>query len=821
LIVAQTLAENGYSVLVVERGPTREVAGDPVQYKRFVGYERLYRQVNENVITRQGVRSNAGRVLSGGTAINQGIIIAETPEYFGWLNRAHGIDLDMTLINESYEYVFNRMSESPQTDSTLTGGTFDLPLDHLKEALTAEGFSPHDFHSETLFTDGWWQTYSAFNTTPGSYPTEPLNEIGVRAASDNFVDFSLPNLRIATDSTVLKVEFETPSDGSEPIAQCVLWEDTEKLDIVDQQVDYTEDPWKPAGGQLENAISKQKVAYWLLLLELSPAAPFAEYPGADSQDAQIARQIMMLQRLDAAVGGVGLHELGLERLDLPKSFGLGAGRFFPSVNELTKTDAGSAYIRRLARRLDSAASGGKIKRHRACLSDFAHAEIIMSAGAIHTPAILYKSGVGPKELIKDKYKYDLVVESPYLGKNLHDRLILPVATFIREEVRDAVTESAKTDYGKYDVLRATSAEIAGLSNFGSDCSSWEGLDNEDDTCAYVLIEENSFGHLIEGVLFQSRFIFPPSLRNSKAADTIMSYNKLCDAAVPDARFAPICKSINFQELYDCLERAAGWASIVSVPVSRGTIDLNEKGEVLVDPNYLDDPRDRRAAAEGVRKLRQLWTTVENDPTKRAIYESEDDSKNKQMCPATIFNILLSAAENIFSLFTLQSDNLVRLDMEKIINYLKAVIKDPMAAARDNTEGKPDSSRPKDPADRILYFPGLPNIEDIDDDKLMLDFYATFGTSMWHMAGTAKMGQDDDPTAVLRNDFTFKGAKRLAVIDASVFAQLTRANPAITVQALGRYAGLLRVQKNSAVSSSSTGASMPILSSLLQGGKIGG
>ena len=53
----------------------------------------------------------------------------------------------------------------------------------------------------------------------------------------------------------------------------------------------------------------------------------------------------------------------------------------------------------------------------------ANTEIILSAGSIGSPHILQASGVGPGNLLK-KYNINIVKEHPFVGKNLHDHLML-------------------------------------------------------------------------------------------------------------------------------------------------------------------------------------------------------------------------------------------------------------------------------------------------------------------------------------------------------------------------------------------------------------
>ena len=52
-------------------------------------------------------------------------------------------------------------------------------------------------------------------------------------------------------------------------------------------------------------------------------------------------------------------------------------------------------------------------------------EIVMAAGAVHSPQILQLSGVGPKSLLKG-FGIEVVVDLPGVGQNFQDHLDLKV-----------------------------------------------------------------------------------------------------------------------------------------------------------------------------------------------------------------------------------------------------------------------------------------------------------------------------------------------------------------------------------------------------------
>ena len=59
------------------------------------------------------------------------------------------------------------------------------------------------------------------------------------------------------------------------------------------------------------------------------------------------------------------------------------------------------------------------------LTAHASREVIVCAGAIGSPAILMRSGIGPKEHL-DSLGIDTVADLPGVGENLHDHLLVSV-----------------------------------------------------------------------------------------------------------------------------------------------------------------------------------------------------------------------------------------------------------------------------------------------------------------------------------------------------------------------------------------------------------
>ncbi|ADG98918.1 glucose-methanol-choline oxidoreductase [Segniliparus rotundus DSM 44985] len=85
----------------------------------------------------------------------------------------------------------------------------------------------------------------------------------------------------------------------------------------------------------------------------------------------------------------------------------------------------------------------------------------------------------------------------------------------------------------------------------------------------------------------------------------------------------------------------------------------------------------------------------------------------------------------------------------------------------------------------------PGLDASTDDEL-LDYIHKTHNTVYHPAGTARMGAADDPMAVLDPQLRVKGTQRLRVVDASAMPKLPAVNPNITVMMMAeRCADLIR------------------------------
>ena len=87
------------------------------------------------------------------------------------------------------------------------------------------------------------------------------------------------------------------------------------------------------------------------------------------------------------------------------------------------------------------------------------------------------------------------------------------------------------------------------------------------------------------------------------------------------------------------------------------------------------------------------------------------------------------------------------------------------------------------------FPG----EDIQTDEEIADYVSKTHNTVYHPAGTVRMGAADDAMSPLDPQLRVKGVKGLRVVDGSVMPQLVAVNPNITTMLTGERAADLNCE----------------------------
>eukprot|EP00917_Polyrhabdina_sp_WS-2016_P024120 GHVP01052269.1.p1 GENE.GHVP01052269.1~~GHVP01052269.1.p1 ORF type:complete len:372 (-),score=70.65 GHVP01052269.1:2615-3730(-) len=245
-------------------------------------------------------------------------------------------------------------------------------------------------------------------------------------------------------------------------------------------------------------------------------------------------------------------------------------------------------------------------------------EITLSAGAIFTPKILFDSGVGPINQIKE-LKVPLVKEVPDLGQHMKDRTFVPMAMFRKEPV-DQTNAPSRV------------CQAVGLMPVGENCNG-KNMGDPESGCSTLAFEEISGGRLPEGLLYASRFIFPPERRDDPLVDFIIKVTHQCTegknpfGVIPKSKICPFVKAIS-----DCFGRIAANFYLPTEPLSSGHMSVSKTGRIFLEANYFQHPQDMDYAVQG---LSEILKTV-----KSGIYNDFLEPLSSHSCPLQILNTFL-------------------------------------------------------------------------------------------------------------------------------------------------------------------------------------
>eukprot|EP00922_Rhytidocystis_sp_ex-Travisia-forbesii_P072878 GHVS01108653.1.p1 GENE.GHVS01108653.1~~GHVS01108653.1.p1 ORF type:complete len:1038 (-),score=151.37 GHVS01108653.1:3028-6141(-) len=242
-------------------------------------------------------------------------------------------------------------------------------------------------------------------------------------------------------------------------------------------------------------------------------------------------------------------------------------------------------------------------------------EIVLSAGAVLTPALLFKSGVGPVDQI-ETLGLDLVKEVPSLGRNISDRVLIPVGMF---------REGAPPPQGfPTRICQAIGAKLD-----GPGCDNYQ-IGARDLRCSLTTMEELGGAHIGENVIYATRYIFPPEHRNEPLVEYIFNVITSCaDGRYPYNSVLMASACVLAQPVIECFRRVVANFYFSAEPKSRGTIELTKHEELIVDPKYMNNEQDLFDAVRGVSNIIRM---VNSD-----VYRGIIQPASRHSCPVTILN----------------------------------------------------------------------------------------------------------------------------------------------------------------------------------------
>ncbi|MCS3446073.1 GMC family oxidoreductase [Bradyrhizobium elkanii] len=182
-------------------------------------------------------------------------------------------------------------------------------------------------------------------------------------------------------------------------------------------------------------------------------------------------------------------------------------------------------------------------------------EVVLSAGAVHSPKILMHSGIGPARQLQ-QHGIAVIVDAPGVGENLHDHPMVPVRAYV------------KGDLGYQAAAQGLGTVKAGL--------------------RYLITKDGpASGNGIETVTHWNPSDF--------AADpTIQCYH------------APIILNEQLGPTGD--RSGVTFELVVLQPKSRGWVRLADSDPTsmpLINPNFVGEEEDLRAAVQSVRAIREV------------------------------------------------------------------------------------------------------------------------------------------------------------------------------------------------------------------------
>ncbi|KAH8740904.1 hypothetical protein FG386_002450 [Cryptosporidium ryanae] len=685
--LARTLADSKYSVLLVERGGTRFEESKLTENISGMGMVVDDKRVSQLVVTKQGVRTHIGNVLGGGTAINMGMIMQENPEFFDMLKNSSGAQLNQTLLEESYTWLIDKVSNK---------GDQNLPIvKPLENSFNDIGFVTSENPNSDFKIDrvnGTWRVYNVFN----------VSDHGFRMSSDILLSdyesvkkkrvIETSPVDILTHNYVTKIEFESQESSSSGSGSR----------LINENISFLQSKFSGINSFMNN---EQNNARFTSSLK--------------AKCILLNRNIMKSQYSD-------FNE-------------------HPSFNFTTGTITNEQNVAFKA----SKEILSNIFAKRICVND--NGMIILSSGAIHTPILLYKSGIGPRKALQNMNIMP-ILELPNLGTKIVDRMLFAIPLFYKENVSSNPFVNP--------LMSSFSAK-------SGDCGY---------SCNIINIESLGGGRTVEGTLYATRLIFPPELRNNIVTDFVIETFKSCAEAYPFSGIFPICLILQYP--LKCLRRSAAVFYFTSEPKSRGSLSVNNDGKFELDANYLSDDEDKENVITGLSSvIKMLRSGKFDDIAEPGGYSS---------CPLTVLNgiigVLASAkTEGLFMNKPFSPEFMRELEnvYNNIVEYKNTLFPEECL----QNENPDECFKSKNIIfENIATFP--PALPDISDKEAVLNLAFKVGTSIWHWAGSAPLGE------LVENDiFTLSGTSNLGVVDASLLKIIPRINPVFTIMSLGRYAGI--------------------------------
>ncbi|XP_017015925.2 glucose dehydrogenase [FAD, quinone] [Drosophila takahashii] len=206
-------------------------------------------------------------------------------------------------------------------------------------------------------------------------------------------------------------------------------------------------------------------------------------------------------------------------------------------------------------------------------------EVVLSAGAIDSPALLLRSGIGPRQQLED-LNIPLQLDLPGVGRNLQDHVLVPLFLRLDEGQAEVITEKDMLD-GVYEYLihrrgplatHSTASLVALINTNGSSDSPYPDTENH-----HLFFQRGNHASLelfTKGLSFQEEYV-----------ESLQEY--LRDSHL-------LCVFV-----------------LLSHPLARGELRLRSadpKEPPILKSNYLTEPEDVSTLMRGIRYIESLEQT---------------------------------------------------------------------------------------------------------------------------------------------------------------------------------------------------------------------
>lgn len=204
-------------------------------------------------------------------------------------------------------------------------------------------------------------------------------------------------------------------------------------------------------------------------------------------------------------------------------------------------------------------------------------EVIVSAGAMHSPQLLMVSGIGPREIL-EAHNITVISERPGVGQNMHDSCNIGSVSFpvsvISTSILDRDQEYAENALQEY-VTNGTGI----LSNEGGGVISFEKI---------------------------------PQPYRSNMTNSTLSRLAAWPSDWPEVEITLSSTGQSFEGSSGSSQDIVSVSMLLVAALSRGNVTINSNSMLdkpVISTNWLSDPADQEVAVQSYKRAREIWSYI--------------------------------------------------------------------------------------------------------------------------------------------------------------------------------------------------------------------